>query len=79
MKFNYYQDKIAVKNAAIDKFPNTPYRISEQYPRAIQEKRRQLIPDFKKAREDGKDAVIVYDKLVIKGPRSRTHTPIQGR
>lgn len=74
VKFNYYQDKIAVKNAALDKFPNTTYRVSDQFPRVIQEKRRQLVPELKKAREEGKDAVLVYDKLVIKGPRRRPFT-----
>jgi hypothetical protein len=66
-KFNYYQDKLMVKNAAFEKLKYTDYRISDQFPRAIQEKRRQLIPELITAREEGNDAVIIYDKLVVKG------------
>ncbi|XP_053385832.1 uncharacterized protein LOC128550585 [Mercenaria mercenaria] len=65
--FLYTPDKVAVKQAAFERLKDNDYRVSDQYPRAIQEKRRQLIPDLKKARADGYDAIISYDKLLIRG------------
>jgi chaperonin cofactor prefoldin len=69
--FLYTPDKYTVKQAAFEKLKDTDYRVSDQYPRAIQEKRRQLIPDLEKARKDGYEAYISYDKLVIRGRRNR--------
>jgi hypothetical protein len=77
-KFNYFPDKLTVKNAAFDKLQNTDYRVGDQFPRAVQEKRRRLIPELIKAREEGKDAVLVYDKLVIKGRRRPPSNPPMG-
>jgi hypothetical protein len=74
-KFNYYPDKLTVKNVAYDKLQNTDYRVGDQFPRAVQEKRRRLIPELIKAREEGKDAVLVYDRLVIKGRRRPSGNP----
>lgn len=40
-------------------------RVSEQFPKIIQERRRVLIPAMIKAKNDGKPAYISYDKLFI--------------
>ncbi|KAH3892742.1 hypothetical protein DPMN_016870 [Dreissena polymorpha] len=40
-------------------------RVSDQFPRAIQERRKILIPYLVKARSDGKRASLVHDKLHI--------------
>jgi hypothetical protein len=69
---------LTVKNAAYDKLQNTDYRVDDQFPRAVQEKLRRLIPELIKAREEGKDAVLVYDKLVIKGRRRPPSNPPSG-
>lgn len=61
-KFNYFQEKLKVKNAAFEKFRGTDNRVSDQFPRAIQEKLRQLVPEHKKSRDESKDAIVEYDK-----------------
>ena len=43
----------------------TEYGISQQFPREIMDKRRELVPIMKKARSEGKDAYLVVDKLYI--------------
>ncbi|XP_060585205.1 uncharacterized protein LOC132741129 [Ruditapes philippinarum] len=40
-------------------------RVSEQYPKIIQDRRKMLIPTLIKAKEDGKKAYLSYDKLYI--------------
>ena len=73
VKFNFHQDKIEIKNKAREKLTNTQFRVSEQYPREIQERRKKLIPELIK---EGKHAVLAYDKLYING---RLQTPVPGR
>lgn len=67
VKFNFFQDKLRVKQAANDKLKNTDYRVSEQYPKTIQDRRKTLYPAFAQARRDGKRAYLSYDKLYIDG------------
>ena len=68
-KFNYYQDKVSIKRAAHDKREATDIRVSDQYPKAIQDRRKLLIPELIKAKQEGKTAVLNYDKLFIDGRR----------
>jgi hypothetical protein len=42
--FLYTPDKYTVKQAAFEKLKDTDYRVSDQYPRAIQEKRKTVDP-----------------------------------
>ena len=76
VKFNFHQDKIEIKNKAREKLTNTQFRVSEQYPREIQERRKKLIPELIKAKQEGKHAVLAYDKLYING---RLHTLVPDR
>jgi hypothetical protein len=73
-KFNFYPDKLFIKQSMYDKMKGTDYRVSDQFPKAIQERRRQLVPELMKARRDGLDAIISYDRIVIKGRRSTQGT-----
>jgi hypothetical protein len=59
-----------------DKMKGTDYRVSDQFPKAIQERCRQLVPELMKARRDGLDATISYDRSVIKGRRSTQGTSV---
>jgi hypothetical protein len=46
---------------------NTPFRIHQQFPKPIEDKRRKLYPVLKDAKRQGKHAVLVRDKLFING------------
>ena len=75
VKFNHYPDKLTVKQRAREVFPNpgpnnpteSRYRVGDQFPKAIQERRKQLIPILVKAKNDKKRAFLSYDKLCIEG------------
>lgn len=67
VKFNYYPDKMKIKQAAFTGLQGSNFRITDQFPREIQERRRILYPEFKRARDQGRSAVLSYDKLFIEG------------
>jgi hypothetical protein len=46
---------------------NTDYRISDQYLDNVRETRKALILELIKTREEGKDTIISFDWLVIRG------------
>ena len=46
---------------------NTNFRVSDQYPQAEREKRKVLRPFLEKAKQDGKSAVLSFDKLINNG------------
>ena len=73
-KFNFFQDKTSIKQCAYTELKNSPYRVSDQYPKAIQDRRRALIPHLIKAKENNKKAVLSYDKLYIDGHLFRGET-----
>jgi hypothetical protein len=76
--FNHYPDKMLIKQkvneawkqnqstSSGDTFnPYTKVRVSEQYPKVIQDRRKQLIPAMIRAKQDGKTAYVSVDKLYI--------------
>lgn len=67
VKFNHYPDKTKIKSKAFTELKDSNYRVSEQFPKAIQDRRKQLIPVMVKAKQDGKNAHLSYDKLIING------------
>ena len=67
VKSNYYEDKLRVKQAAYEHLKNTDCRVSEQFHKAIQERRQTLYSVFAQARLEGKRAVLSYNKLYIDG------------
>ena len=78
-KFNFFQDKATIKQSAYTALKNSPYRVSDQFPKAIQDRRRALIPHLIKARESNKKAVLSYDKLYIDGRLFRGESsPVDG-
>ena len=64
-KFNFYQDKLSVKKQAYDLLKHSNFGVGDQFPKPIQERRRKLIPIMIKAKNDGKRAVLAYDKLYV--------------
>ena len=63
-KFAYCPDRELVRKSA-GKLKDTPFGISQQFPKEIMETRMRLVPIMKEARSKGHDAYIVVDKLYI--------------
>ena len=56
-----------MRRAAPQTLKNKPFGVNEQFPREINEKRKQLYPLFKQAKHEGKRASLKIDKLYIEG------------
>ena len=67
VKFNFYLNKLSVKGRVKGKSEEISVRVSDQFPKCIQEKRRSLIPILIQAKSEGGNAFIFYDKLYING------------
>ena len=67
VKFNHFPDKMLIKSRAFEELKGTSFRIVEQYPRFIQDRRKVLCETMKRAREAGRTASLSYDKLYIDG------------
>ena len=65
-KFNYHQDREFVRSNA-KKLKGSRIGISEQFPTAIEQVRKSLYPELKKAKAAGKKVRMVRDKLFING------------
>lgn len=63
-KFAYFPDREKVRRASKE-LKGTHYGISEQFPKEVMDTRRKLMPILKQARDEGKDAYLVADKLFI--------------
>ena len=66
VRFNWYQDRDSVWKAR-KKLQGTKISLSEDFPREIADRRKTLFPILKKAKELGKNAFMVADKLHIDG------------
>ena len=66
-KFNFYQDKLVVKRSAFETLDRSTskFRVSDQFPKVIQDRRKSLIPALIRAKNENKKAVLSYDKLYI--------------
>ena len=67
VRFNNYKQKEAVKKVAISKLTDSIYAVGDQFPKEVQDKRRDLLPAKKSAQRKGQRAVFLYDKLYIDG------------
>lgn len=63
-RFIYHSDLQFVLESAY-RLRNTPYGIRQQFPREIEDNRRKLYPVQKEAKRQGKNAVLVRDRLYI--------------
>lgn len=65
VKFNYFKDKINIKQRVFDNSDLSNRSVSDQYPVIVQQRRRLLYPSLKKAREAGIRASLHVDKLYV--------------
>ncbi|XP_052225400.1 uncharacterized protein LOC127840939 [Dreissena polymorpha] len=65
-KFSLFKDRESVRKSSWN-LKGTNYYVSEQFPKDVADRRRSLMPAFRKARADGKKAWLSYDKLYIDG------------
>ena len=78
-KFNFYGDKVKVKDTARDKLnSNSGPRVGDQLPKPIQERRKKLIPYLVEARQNGRQASLAYDTLYIDNVRYTHDRPPPG-
>ncbi|XP_056013884.1 uncharacterized protein LOC130052570 [Ostrea edulis] len=63
-KFVFYKDKEGIQKSQ-KKLKDTPYGISDMYPREINQRRKELYPHYKQARQQGMKVVMNGDKLYI--------------
>ncbi|XP_048243168.1 uncharacterized protein LOC125376028 [Haliotis rufescens] len=65
VKLTRNKSKSEILRQARSKLKHSQVNISEDFSFPVREKRRKLIPHLVKAREEGKEAFIRFDKLVI--------------
>ena len=65
-KFCYYQDREKIRKSARN-LDGSQYSISQQFPKEILARRKELIPTLKRLKEEGKRAYISVDKLYVDG------------
>ena len=77
-RYIYHKDLRMVLSAG-PQLKGTSYGINQQYPPEIEERRRKLYPKLKEAKDNGKRATIIRDKLIIDGklyvPPKETERP----
>lgn len=81
VKFTRFPQRELVRKSAF-KLKNTDLSISEQFPREIQDRRKQLLPVLKQAKANNRKTVFVKDKLFIDGRLYRQDqgtTPLPNR
>ena len=67
-KFTNYKDKEYVRRAAPKTLIGTQFRVNEHFPQEIENKRKQLYPEAKRARQNKNNEVrLVHDKRIING------------
>ena len=66
-KFQRFKQKEQVKRSEVKQKGKNHYGISEQFPKEVNEKRKQLWPVYKRAKLNGHKAVSNVDKLYING------------
>ena len=64
-RFSRYEDHERVRNAVPDKLKGTTYSVYQQYPKEIADRRRYLVPKLKQYKRQGRQAKIVYDRLIV--------------
>lgn len=65
VKFNHYPDKLAVKKKAFELLKDSPFRVADQYQKAIQDRRKELYPNLVEARWQGKEAFMTCEWSMV--------------
>lgn len=68
VRFLRFKDKLAVLDRA-KKLKGSGIYINEDFPEAVRQKRKELLPALRAARQRGDIAYLKYDKLIIHPPR----------
>ena len=67
-RFSRFKDRESVRQAAPRELRGKPYGVNEQFPRDVAERRKRLIPAFRKSRKDSTiRSSLIADKLYING------------
>lgn len=69
-KFSKFKDRELVRKQApivLKRSENRNFGVNEQYPKEINDRRKELYPHLKSARRSGRKASLIYDKLYIDG------------
>lgn len=69
-KFTYFKDREMVRKQWKE-LEGSVFRVFEQFPQDVIQKRRKLVPQMKEARRQGKRAYLAYDTLYINGKAVR--------
>ena len=64
-KFSFFKERETVRRAAPRALRGKSYGVNEQFPKEINDRRKQLIPHLKTAKRQNKRAVLKVDKLYI--------------
>lgn len=75
VKFLRFKDKTAVMGRR-NRLKGTNIFLNEDYPEAVHQKRKELVPAMKAERSKGNIAYIRYDRLIVHPPQTPTHPPI---
>ena len=65
-RFLHHQDLTLVRDRAY-RLKDTPYGIHEQFPKVIEDKRRELYPIMRQLKREGNNTKLVRDKLYVNG------------
>ena len=76
-KFAYYPNREDIRKAA-KKLEGTQYSIGQQFPKEIQDRRRQLVPLLREAKAKGQKAHIAVDKLYVDGKLQKATNTASG-
>lgn len=76
VKFNRFPHREMVRKCSY-KLKDTHISIGEQFPKEIQERRKKLLPIYKRAKENNQKAVLARDKLFIDGKLYSDDGPVQ--
>jgi hypothetical protein len=68
VKFNSFVDRETIRLSSKN-LKETRYGIQEQFPKEIKEGRNALIPLWKRALSENKNAILITDKLFVDGRR----------
>ncbi|XP_041369922.1 uncharacterized protein LOC121383892 [Gigantopelta aegis] len=81
-KFSKFKDREMVRKASSTKLKGKTFGVNEQFPKEINDRRKELYPYYKQAKRAGKRESLVYDKLYIDGTlykkdaRNTTHEQV---
>ena len=77
-KFVRRQDKENLRQIALKcNLKDSPFNVTEQLPRSVQERRKSLIPKMLQFRGEGKRAHLIRDKLFVEGVEYKDQAQVQ--